>query len=170
MEKAMDEMTGKLDKIKKYFDENTDATRDDLNRKTKQELIEYIASSEWYNRLSTSSNKMYKAFAVKGVPGMATSNNEDVDKMMEVVSAECAVSHFERVDDVLRFTAQHECTHDVAQKIASQLIKKLKVFLTEEMKLSKEQLRGLVITPHSKESRKDLTKHDENEEMQSFFD
>merc|ERR1712154_376188 len=46
-EKTLDDITSKLGKIKAYFDDNTSASKDELNKKTKEELVEYIARSEW---------------------------------------------------------------------------------------------------------------------------
>merc|ERR1711971_1233628 len=47
-EKTLDDITSKLGKIKTYFDDNTSASKDELNKKTKEELVEYIAKSQWH--------------------------------------------------------------------------------------------------------------------------
>ena len=47
-EKTLDDITAKLNKIKTYFDENINISKDELLKKSKEELIEYIAKSQWY--------------------------------------------------------------------------------------------------------------------------
>merc|ERR1712048_1553242 len=48
-EKTLDEITNKLTKISKtFFDEEINATKDDLQKKSKEELVEYIVKSQWY--------------------------------------------------------------------------------------------------------------------------
>lgn len=47
-EKTLDDITNKLNKIKLYFDQNTNISKDELIKKTKDELIEYIVKSSWY--------------------------------------------------------------------------------------------------------------------------
>merc|ERR1712217_234914 len=68
-EKALDDITGKLDKIKKYFDDNTDASRDELSKKSKEDLIEYIASAEWYHASKQRAIRMSQDNSLP-VPGM----------------------------------------------------------------------------------------------------
>merc|ERR1712154_460823 len=49
-EKTLDDITNKLTKISKtFFDEEINATKDDLQKKSKEELVEYIVKSEWYS-------------------------------------------------------------------------------------------------------------------------
>jgi len=48
-EKTLDDITNKLTKISKtFFDESMNATKDDLQKKSKEELVEYIVKSQWY--------------------------------------------------------------------------------------------------------------------------
>merc|ERR1712154_66140 len=48
-EKTLDDITNKLTKISKtFFDEEINATKDDLQKKSKEELVEYIVKSQWY--------------------------------------------------------------------------------------------------------------------------
>merc|ERR1712154_95594 len=49
-EKTLDDITNKLTKISKtFFDEELNATKDDLQKRSKEELVEYIVKSEWYS-------------------------------------------------------------------------------------------------------------------------
>jgi len=48
-EKALEDITSKLGKIKTYFDGNFNVSKDELSRKNKEELIEFIVRSNWFN-------------------------------------------------------------------------------------------------------------------------
>lgn len=64
-EKALDDITGKLDKIKVYFDNSTNATREELSKKTKEELVEFISSQEWYHANSKKDGDTLPSFNSK---------------------------------------------------------------------------------------------------------
>ena len=44
-----DDIKGKVTKIKSYFDDNVAVQKDELNRRTKEELIDMITKSEWWH-------------------------------------------------------------------------------------------------------------------------
>jgi len=160
-EKAMDDINGKLDKIKKYFDDHTNATRDELNKKSQQELIEYIASSEWYNRLSSSTNipvVTYRGITIR-LPKSVMEDKERMSKVVELVSSDFAVGAFEARDGNLRIDSQFMCDGEVARQMVNQLTKKLRKHLVERMGVPSDAVAGLSVNVHTKESWKDVVRH-----------
>ena len=155
-EQSLDDITGKLDKIKKYFEETTGASRDELSKKSKEELVEYIASEVWktrqnrddapaglylgaamstpHHRVSTSVGILCKGIAIEGLPELVTSDKKSVALLKKVVSKALSTSNIEMVEGVLRIT----CTDGVIPKQVKQLKKTLRKWLREEMKVDKD--------------------------------
>eukprot|EP01084_Bolivina_argentea_P217496 369235_1 len=58
-EKTLDEITNKVNKIKSYFDENLNQTKDELTKKTRHELMQIIAKTQWQMKAQKSGASAY---------------------------------------------------------------------------------------------------------------
>jgi len=86
-EKALDEIDGKLSKIKKYFDGWTNASRDELSKLSKEDLIEHFTSAQirWHN---ASKGRGHLTDNTSALPVMhlgASKNNSSIHRMSSLV-------------------------------------------------------------------------------------